>query len=194
MVRGLSRRLSRRRGRRPQARRRSLDLLQGVKGGRDLLVVEVVQGRDSRDVVSLDSHSIVCTIASVYAACHASHLNWQFPLLTSPTTASVKQCRESDESVSLSPLLQPAFLHKRQRVRYQFRDDSRSVNARKQSSALLHDRAGSDTCSPKLPQANPSISVRFHLSSTLSSSGTSTTLHGLLGDLGGSRSTLSLCG
>lgn len=194
MAKGLSRRPSRKRGRRLRAKRRSLDLSQGVKGGRDLLAVEVVQGRHPRDVVSHDSHSLLCIIASVYAAFQASHLDWRFPLLTSPTTASVKHCRESNESVSLSPLLQPAFLHKRQQVQYQFRDDGRSVNARKQSSALLHHRAGSDTCSPKLPQANPSISVRFHLSSTLSSSGTSTTLHGLLGDLGGSRSTLSLCG
>ena len=81
VVRGLSRRLSRKRGRRPQARRKSRDLLQGVKGGQDLLVVEVVQGRHPRDVVSLDLHSFVC----YHSLCICSLSRFAFELAVSIT-------------------------------------------------------------------------------------------------------------
>jgi len=73
----LSKRQSRRRGRRLQARRRSRGLLQGDKGDRELLLVEVVVVgvRGSRGDVLLDLHSHVCVVASrPYAHLHALHV------------------------------------------------------------------------------------------------------------------------
>ena len=80
VVRGLSKKRSRRRGRRLQARRRNRGLSQGVKGDRELLLVEegedlVVEGRDPKGVASLDLPAYVCLAAFLsHAHLHASNI------------------------------------------------------------------------------------------------------------------------
>jgi hypothetical protein len=155
--------------------------------------VVVVGARGSRGDVLLDLHSCVCLVAFSLMHTFKRHISELAVSGCSPRPPQ-SQAANLNVSVTLSGLHQPSVPSKTTASPKAVKSRPQTPQCPKTIHNPLVDRAGSDTCSPKLPQANPSISVRFHLSSTLSSSGTSTTLHGLLGDLGGSGSTLSLCG